>query len=97
MPRGRHEEGRGTPEPVRRRCWEPEARAEAARLGAAEPGWVIFYGVWSRRYYAFAIKKGVEPAMVDAPIARVLRLLMRDAEDPDGGSDERSIGRAVES
>ncbi|GII83873.1 hypothetical protein Ssi03_18630 [Sphaerisporangium siamense] len=88
MPRGRHEERDGTPEAARRRSWEPEARAEAERLGAAEPGWVIFYGVWSRRYFAFAIKKGVEPAMVDAPITRVLRLLMREAEGSDRGTDE---------
>ncbi|MFC4532370.1 hypothetical protein [Sphaerisporangium dianthi] len=81
MRTGRHARGRtGERRAVPRRDWEAEARAAARMLDAVEPAWSIFYGVWSRRYFAIATWRAAEPTMVGARSLGDLRRLMREAE-----------------
>ncbi|MEV7970602.1 hypothetical protein AB0O34_32125 [Sphaerisporangium sp. NPDC088356] len=83
MPTGRHAGGRTGEQIVRRQDWDPEARAAARLLDTCEPAWTVFYGVWSRRYYAIAHRQARVPLIVDAPLLAELRELMREAELPD--------------
>ncbi|GGK88946.1 hypothetical protein Sme01_02220 [Sphaerisporangium melleum] len=81
MRTGRHARGRSEEPPARQREWEPRARA----LDAVEPAWTVFYGVWSRRYFAIATWRANEPILVDARDPGELRSLMREAERTDIG------------
>lgn len=53
----------------RPRIWDP-----------AEPGWVIVYGPWRRRYTAFAAWPAPRPVVVDASTPEELWGAMRSAE-----------------
>ncbi|WP_405139463.1 hypothetical protein OG589_23200 [Sphaerisporangium sp. NBC_01403] len=76
---------------VRRRDWDPEARAAARELDPGEPRWTIFYGLWSRRYYAIAHWHARKPLILDARLLAELRELMREAELPDLTSEARFV------
>jgi hypothetical protein len=43
---------------------------------------MVWYGPWSRRFYAVAIWNAPCPVLLDAPTAEELRDQMRQAEDP---------------
>src|SRR5690348_1579342 len=55
---GRHRLRRSAtvPEPpdVERKAWDEKQQARAEQLGLLEPGWLVIYGVYSRRFYAIA-------------------------------------------
>lgn len=76
---GRHRSGQ-TRVPVHRRLWDGPARAEAERLERSWPGWVILYGVGSRRFFAMAAWPVPEPVMVSASSAEGLEERMGEAE-----------------
>ncbi len=69
--------------PVRRIRWDVRQREQAARLDAEEPGWVIVYGPWSRRFMAFAAWPVSRGLVVDARTPEELWEAMRDAEMTD--------------
>ncbi|GHH70511.1 hypothetical protein GCM10017673_22510 [Streptosporangium violaceochromogenes] len=77
---GRHHRDGRARVPVRRRLWDGPARAEAARLERSHSGWVVLYGVGSRRFFAMAAWPVPEPVMVSAPTAEELGERMGEAE-----------------
>jgi hypothetical protein len=60
--------------------FDAPAIAEAAMLDQLEPGWVVWYGVYLRRFYAIALTPGVGPLCVAARSGEALRSLMRESE-----------------
>lgn len=76
---GRHAEGARVGE-TRSTWWDPAKRAAAEELDRLEPGWLVMYGTWSRRFYAIALWEAPCPVLLDARTAEVLRGLMRQAE-----------------
>ncbi|GHE27607.1 hypothetical protein GCM10017673_32270 [Streptosporangium violaceochromogenes] len=76
---GRHRAGQAH-SIVHRRVWDGPARAEAERLERSRPGWVVLYGVGSRRFYAIATWPVPQPVMVSAPTAEGLEERMGEAE-----------------
>lgn len=76
---GRHRAGQPRAA-VHPRVWDGPARSEAEQLGQAHPGWLVLYGLGSRRFYAIAAWPAPEPVMVDAATADDLAELMRQAE-----------------
>ncbi|GGK91795.1 hypothetical protein Sme01_54140 [Sphaerisporangium melleum] len=77
--RGRHSEGYRSPA-VSRRVFDPAARAQAAQLDQLEPGWLIWYAVYDRLYYAISHTGITTPACVAGPTPDALCALMREAE-----------------
>ncbi|MEV6981273.1 hypothetical protein AB0M95_08445 [Sphaerisporangium sp. NPDC051017] len=75
---GRHVLG-GPVGEVRPGCWDEREKAVAAQIDQLEPGWLVMYGVWSRRFFAIAAWSGV-PLMIEARDAEDLRHQMREAE-----------------
>ncbi|MEU9890628.1 hypothetical protein [Sphaerisporangium sp. NPDC051011] len=80
MRTGRHGRGQAGVQAVRRRDWDPEARAAARLLDGCEPAWTILYGVWSRRYYAIPNWRTAEPLLVESSVLADLRRQMREVE-----------------
>ncbi|MEV6987399.1 ATP-binding protein [Sphaerisporangium sp. NPDC051017] len=78
-PGGRHRRGR-TIEQAAQRRWDLAERAAAHQLDQIEPGWTVWYGVGTRRYYAIATWRTPEPLIVQGRIVDELRDLMREAE-----------------
>lgn len=76
---GRHRPGR-LPERVSRQEFDTAAIAQAAMLDQLEPGWVVWYGVYFRRFYAIALATGVGPLCIAARSCDALRTLMRESE-----------------
>ncbi|RCG22459.1 hypothetical protein DQ384_35745 [Sphaerisporangium album] len=82
---GRHRRGPAT-EPERRepdgrrRVWDGTQRARAEQLGLLEPGWLVIYGPYSRRFYAIARIAEVSEPLLDAATSEELRSLMRRSE-----------------
>jgi hypothetical protein len=78
-PSGHHADGTpvSTVRPVR---WDAEHRAAADRLDQLEPGSMVWYGPWSRRFYAIAAWNAPSPLLLDAPTAEELRDQMRQVE-----------------
>ncbi|GII81519.1 hypothetical protein Sru01_65010 [Sphaerisporangium rufum] len=76
---GRHRDGVPPTETSPRRCWDDDQRTAAAQLDSAEPGWLVFYGVGTRRYYAFALWPAT-PAQLGATTVQELWHLMRETE-----------------
>lgn len=64
---------------VQRHSYDAEQRAAAARLDQHESRWVIWYGPWSRRFYAASAWSSTA-LIVDAPSVGDLVEQMRDAE-----------------
>ncbi|WP_066363922.1 hypothetical protein [Herbidospora mongoliensis] len=60
--------------------WDAAMRATAAGLDLVEPAWVVFYGVASRRFWAFAAWPAACPVIVDSVNVDDLRSQMRAAE-----------------
>lgn len=75
----RHTRGQA-PIHVRRRTWDAHKRHAAALLDLLEPGWVVFYGLGSRRFFAVATWPAPHPLIVSATEVEELRDLMREAE-----------------
>jgi hypothetical protein len=65
---------------VSRREFDAAAIAQAAMLDQLEPGWVVWYGVYFRRFYAIALTGGVGPLCIMARSGEALRALMRESE-----------------
>ncbi|MEO3811446.1 hypothetical protein ABGB17_20840 [Sphaerisporangium sp. B11E5] len=78
-PVGRHRPGR-RPEKVTRRRFDADAIAQAAMLDQLEPGWLVWYGPYFRRFYAVAMSGKVGPLCVTARSCEALRTQMREAE-----------------
>jgi hypothetical protein len=76
---GRHGEGY-RPRTVAPRVFDPTARAQAAQLDQLEPGWLVWYGVYDRLFYAIARTGTADPACIGARTPDALRALMREAE-----------------
>ena len=76
---GRHAEGAPLTN-VRRTRWDTAKTAEAGLLQQTEPGWMIWYGTWSRRFYAIATWDAPSPGLLDATTPRQLRDRMRQTE-----------------
>ncbi|GHH63467.1 hypothetical protein GCM10017673_04370 [Streptosporangium violaceochromogenes] len=60
--------------------WDGPARSEAAHLERSRSGWVVLYGVGTRRFYAMAARPAPEPVMVEAATAEDLAERMGEAE-----------------
>ncbi|MEV6984148.1 hypothetical protein AB0M95_23235 [Sphaerisporangium sp. NPDC051017] len=84
---GRHRRGSAT-EPERRepdgrrKIWDGKQKARAEQLGLLEPGWLVIYGPYSRRFYAIARIAEVSEPLLDAATSDELRSLMRGSELP---------------
>jgi hypothetical protein len=73
-PIGRHRQGRPLIRPKRRE-WDSAEKARAAQLDLLEPGWLVLYGLYYRRFYAIArVRATAEP------------LVCRQAVHPAGSS-----------
>lgn len=79
QPIGRHRQGRPLIQPVRR-DWDSAEKARAAQLDVLEPGWLVLYGPYYRRFYAIARMRAVSEPLVEATGPEELRNLMRLAE-----------------
>ncbi|MET8141465.1 hypothetical protein ABZU32_14255 [Sphaerisporangium sp. NPDC005288] len=85
-PTGRHRLRRPAtmPEPLApdggRKAWDEKQQARAGQLGLLEPGWLVMYGVYSRRFYAIARTAEVAEPLVEAATPGELCALMRDSE-----------------
>jgi hypothetical protein len=60
--------------------YDPAQRAAAASLQRGHPGWVILYGPWTRRFWAFGCFPSPEPILLSAAGPTDLRSQMRAAE-----------------
>ncbi|MBB5626570.1 hypothetical protein [Sphaerisporangium krabiense] len=60
--------------------FDPAARAQAAQLDQHEPGWLIWYAVYERLFYASTLTGTANPPCVAARTPDGLRELMREAE-----------------
>ncbi|MEV6981352.1 hypothetical protein AB0M95_08860 [Sphaerisporangium sp. NPDC051017] len=78
--RGRHRLGGQLVTTVSPKVFDPAATAHAAHLDHLEPGWMIWYGLYDRRFHAIALIRGVEPARVEARTPEALTSYMREAE-----------------
>jgi hypothetical protein len=78
-PAGRHRQGRPSTVPDRRE-WDSAHKARATQLDLLEPGWLVLYGPYYRRFYAIARTSTVAEAVVEATGIEELRSLMRQAE-----------------
>ncbi|GII86735.1 hypothetical protein Ssi03_47250 [Sphaerisporangium siamense] len=76
---GRHRKGT-SPVPVHPGNWDVAERAAAGQLDLVEPGWMVSYGVGTRRYFAIATWPAPAPLIVEAPTTDELRARMREAE-----------------
>ncbi|MFJ2034359.1 hypothetical protein [Streptosporangium sp. NPDC087985] len=76
---GRHRHGSDRAA-VPQRSWDREARAEAARLDDAWPGWAVLYGTGSRLFYALATRPVPEPLIISDHHPEGLAEQMREAE-----------------
>lgn len=78
-PAGRHRHGRPATRPNHRE-WDSAQKARAAQLDLLEPGWLVLYGPYYRRFYAIARTGAVFDPVVEATTPEELRSLMRQAE-----------------
>ncbi|GII83980.1 hypothetical protein Ssi03_19700 [Sphaerisporangium siamense] len=76
---GRHRHGLAATVPDRRE-WDTAQKASAAQLDLLEPGWLVLYGSYYRRFYAIACVNTVAERLVEASDPDELRALMRQAE-----------------
>jgi hypothetical protein len=76
---GRHTTGAPLAE-FRSTRWDTAKKAAAEELDRLEPGWLVMYGPWSRRFYAIALWNAPCPVLLDAPTTEELRDQMRQAE-----------------
>ncbi|GHH70721.1 hypothetical protein GCM10017673_23040 [Streptosporangium violaceochromogenes] len=65
---------------VHRRVWDGPARDQAEALERSRPGWVVWYGPGTRRFYAAAAWPTSEPIMVCASTAAGLEELINQTE-----------------
>ncbi|GAA3813409.1 hypothetical protein GCM10022226_37670 [Sphaerisporangium flaviroseum] len=94
-PAGRHRHGRPATE-LGRREWDTAQKARAAQLDLLEPGWLVLYGPYYRRFYAIALVSVVIEPVVEASGPEELRTLMRLAEaNPAPMSRETQLGRRL--
>jgi len=77
--RGEHRIGSAYRE-WRRRLWDRQARADARWMDEQWSNWTVFYGTWSRRFYAIASMQTHESLILEAATAEELEDLMGDAE-----------------
>ncbi len=67
--------------PVRRRLYDRHERALAARIARERPGWVVLWGVFSRRYWAFPTDPAIPcGTILSAPYPRELLAAIGQAE-----------------
>ena len=64
--------------------WDVHQREQAALINSREPGWVVVYGPWRRRFSAFAAWPTPRPVVVDASTPEELWGEMRSAEATHG-------------
>lgn len=76
---GRHRAGQPYTH-VHQRVWDGPAHDQAEILERSCPGWVVWYGTGSRRFYAIATWPAPEPVMVQAATAENLEEQMNQAE-----------------
>lgn len=70
-----------TKAPARRRLYDRHERALAARISRERPGWVVLWGVYSRRFWAFPTGKAIpRGTILSAPHPRELLAAMYQAE-----------------
>ncbi|GII85649.1 hypothetical protein Ssi03_36390 [Sphaerisporangium siamense] len=62
------------------RDWDGGQKARAAHLDLLEPGWLVLYGPYHRRFYAIARTAAVTEPLVQATTIDGLRTLMRESE-----------------
>ncbi|WP_157549548.1 hypothetical protein [Nonomuraea candida] len=60
--------------------WDPDQRRAAWELDRSERGWVVFYGPYTRRFYAIAAWPSPFPLVLDADGTTELRRLMREVD-----------------
>ncbi|GII75690.1 hypothetical protein Sru01_06720 [Sphaerisporangium rufum] len=71
----------GAPDRSReRRELDGPQRVRASRLGLLEPGWLVLYAPYHRRFYALARTSDVADPVVSAATVDGLRARMRQAE-----------------
>ena len=60
--------------------YDPGQRRAAGRIERQNPGWVIMYGPWTRRFWAYPQFFTPRGTILDAPSTAELLPLMRAAE-----------------
>lgn len=63
-----------------RHGWDPDERRAAWELDLSEPRWTVFYGPYTRRFYALAAWPAPHPLVLDASDTEELRSLISEAE-----------------
>ncbi|WP_214415588.1 hypothetical protein [Sphaerisporangium fuscum] len=76
---GRHSAGY-RPMAVTGRVFDAVSAAQAVQLDQLEPGWLVWYGQYSRRFFAICLTGLAVPARVEACSPHQLRQGMREAE-----------------
>lgn len=70
--------------PGKSRNWDSDQRNAAWELDRSEPRWVVFYGPYTRRFYAIAAWPSPSPIVLDAEGTAELRELMHEADAAPG-------------
>ena len=93
MSGARHRRGSPPPPPRPQTPADVHQRQQAARLDAREPGWLVLYAPWRRRFVAFAAWPTPEGLMVTASTPEELVEEMRDVEVARGVAVAPAWGR----
>ena len=80
MPGHRYTEERSLLLVSRRRDWDPAQRRAAWELDRSAPGWCVFYGPYTRRFYAIAAWPAPFPLVLAAHDVTDLRRQIHEAE-----------------
>ena len=65
---------------ARRHDWDPAQRRAAWELDQSAPDWTVFYGPYTRRFYAIAAQPIPFPLVLDAPDIAELRRQIHEVE-----------------
>lgn len=76
---GRHRRG-SAQRPWTRVRWDARERAAAEALNTIEPGWLVMYRLWARKFYAISAWPLPDWDGVEAATVVGLRARMRQAE-----------------
>ena len=68
---------------ARRHDWDPAQRRAAWELDQSAPDWTVFYGPYTRRFYAIAAQPIHSPLVLDAHDVAELRRQIHEAETTD--------------
>jgi len=73
-------DGRSLSDQVRRRDWDPDKRLAAWELDRVVAGWSVFYGTYTRLFFAIAAWPAPDSIVLEARDVEELRSLIGEAE-----------------